>query len=490
MKNLLLFFMTFFYLSQVILLPICGLSDRAAGQVGLYHRNTTDWVLSLMKNQTNASAPSTPLSHIDIHNETIWELQKSGLALHVDADWRKRFSLGPPRLYDLFGSYEISVYEHPDVLVTGLICRATRVNVNFGRQILITQLLVNATVFQGVVIPNTGVYVSGVYTGIWPIHSDVDGTSVASRERGGGSATPGHQNISFLDALHLSSEEKKRTVRKPAGLFSPSPFNVDTARRMCLYSYALYCDVDLWDWGCKYCQRKEIRDFQLHALVYMDSVTGLGMVGYNPKYNEIVVGFRGSHTSTNFINDLKFWTQQSTFLNSKVRLGSGFLNTYSPLREALFLHLTLTMMYYPTAKVMVTGHSLGGAMANILVADMSFNNYIDGMELYTFGTPRTGNKEFATLGLTNRNVHYRLVNKNDLIPHLPPALLYTYAHTATEIWFTKWPKKDEGGEEPGTYKICTSDQGEDDSCSNQIMPYLWSVYDHMSYFNEYETCTG
>ena len=58
-----------------------------------------------------------------------------------------------------------------------------------------------------------------------------------------------------------------------------------------------------------------------------------------------------------------------------------------------YLYKKLTNKY-PYAQVLITGHSLGGALATILAAELysKFNARID--HLYTFASPRIGNPNF------------------------------------------------------------------------------------------------
>lgn len=49
---------------------------------------------------------------------------------------------------------------------------------------------------------------------------------------------------------------------------------------------------------------------------------------------------------------------------------------------------------YPTAKIAVTGHSLGGSLATLAAVDIQKDiKAVDIM--YTFGSPRTGNTQFS-----------------------------------------------------------------------------------------------
>jgi hypothetical protein len=78
----------------------------------------------------------------------------------------------------------------------------------------------------------------------------------------------------------------------------------------------------------------------------------------------------------------------------------------------------------PDAKVFITGHSLGGALATLYGA-MLFYNAENGITdklaaIYTFGQPRVGDKEFAKYGKKHLKDHYfRVVYCNDIVPRVP-----------------------------------------------------------------------
>lgn len=79
-------------------------------------------------------------------------------------------------------------------------------------------------------------------------------------------------------------------------------------------------------------------------------------------------------------------------------------------------------------QVWVTGHSLGGALAVILAATL-LENDIPIHGIYTFGAPRVGDRNFAR-ELNNKlrdKAHWRVVNKGDLVPHLPPEIFFSHA---------------------------------------------------------------
>ena len=84
----------------------------------------------------------------------------------------------------------------------------------------------------------------------------------------------------------------------------------------------------------------------------------------------------------------------------------------------------------------VTGHSLGGALANLCAVDLQYNFSPDvSVEVYTFGAPRVGNKAFVDS--YNRRVPntWRFVNGNDVVCGLPRRW-QSYRHVNTCIRFS------------------------------------------------------
>jgi len=73
--------------------------------------------------------------------------------------------------------------------------------------------------------------------------------------------------------------------------------------------------------------------------------------------------------------------------------------------------------------IWITGHSLGGALAELCAARASFDPAIGRVPIqgvYTFGQPRVGNDAFANLlndALGSRT--YRFVNDRDIVPRVP-----------------------------------------------------------------------
>ncbi|MDJ0662416.1 MAG: lipase family protein [Crocosphaera sp.] len=82
-----------------------------------------------------------------------------------------------------------------------------------------------------------------------------------------------------------------------------------------------------------------------------------------------------------------------------------------------------------------TGHSLGGALAHIMVAKL-----IDDLDkpvygLYTFGQPRVGNRSFArNFNIEFKSRYFRFVNNNDVVTRIPLRSM-SYSHAGNFLYF-------------------------------------------------------
>ncbi len=92
----------------------------------------------------------------------------------------------------------------------------------------------------------------------------------------------------------------------------------------------------------------------------------------------------------------------------------------------------------PRRSFVVTGHSLGSALATLFVMKNKEKDRFDISTICTFASPRVGDTEFAQqfnqLPLTS----WRIVNTQDIVPKLPLHIpvLFGYEHVAAEFAFS------------------------------------------------------
>jgi len=236
------------------------------------------------------------------------------------------------------------------------------------------------------------------------------------------------------------------------------------------------CPVSALDFNCTDC--REIKD-DIYSFKTITNFIGLrALLTVSHKRQEIVASFRGTTTPMDYILDFAI-INATPDPNSKIKVHTGFyiaaMSLYQQVTEAIGCQLSQN----PTYKIVLTGCSLGGAIARVFQFYYKFNDQFSGVpvEVYTYGEPRSGNKYYAD----NLNSHpittVRVVNKADMIPHLPPTsvlnsnFLYdNYVHVLHEFWIKS----------TNTTTFCGETAYEDENCSNSLGPG-YTVLDHTQY---------
>lgn len=136
--------------------------------------------------------------------------------------------------------------------------------------------------------------------------------------------------------------------------------------------------------------------------------------------HDCILACRG--TEPNEWNDIRADVNAMTALSETVgRVHRGFKQEVDDLWPRIERELIDN-----TKTLWVTGHSLGGAMASICAGRCHLSHIPSfPQELYTFGSPRVGNKRYVN---HVKLVHYRWVNNNDIVTRVPPAW-FGYRHT-------------------------------------------------------------
>ena len=95
---------------------------------------------------------------------------------------------------------------------------------------------------------------------------------------------------------------------------------------------------------------------------------------------------------------------------------------------------------HPSASILVTGHSLGGALATLAALHLKgkLSNFKNAFHFYTFGSPRVGNFFFSNhLNTVFSNGAYsRVTHYDDPVPHLPLDI-QGFNHGGNEVWYNK-----------------------------------------------------
>ena len=147
----------------------------------------------------------------------------------------------------------------------------------------------------------------------------------------------------------------------------------------------------------------------------------------------VIVTFRGTDSKRNWINNFCFAKRSVPYDNTDtgIRVHEGFLRTYRSVRKKIH-----DLIPQGACRVIVTGHSLGAALAVLCAVDIQYNFPHKDVQAYLFGCPRVGNKAFSKS--YNKRVFktLRIVNGNDIVTKVPPAL-FGFKHVGIPIYTGK-----------------------------------------------------
>ncbi|CAH0028958.1 unnamed protein product [Clonostachys rhizophaga] len=195
---------------------------------------------------------------------------------------------------------------------------------------------------------------------------------------------------------------------------------------------------------------------------------------------------RGSATPKNW--DTNFNTTLiPSDLKDGAKIHSGFSTAWNEISHDVFATLEEQVSEHPDYDIIITGGSLGGAVATIAAAHIRAAGYQ--ADLYTYGSPRIGNDVLVDFITGQPGKSYRVTHRHDLVPRVPPPVSFLpgwaeYRHVSPEYWLqgepsdpNNWPIKD--------IKICEGNWNR--SCiSTPGNPIDWDFEspgnDHLNYF--------
>ncbi|KAK7047280.1 hypothetical protein VNI00_006511 [Paramarasmius palmivorus] len=122
-----------------------------------------------------------------------------------------------------------------------------------------------------------------------------------------------------------------------------------------------------------------------------------GFVVYRQHTKQLVVSISGTSTALQGLYDV--WTSKHTHPSKKGKVHSGFWALYKGIRKFLFDGIRNGAKEHQVDELVVTGHSMGGAMSYLLMLDLLRLNDVVSPEmplkLVVFGAPRVGDVQLA-----------------------------------------------------------------------------------------------
>ena len=141
---------------------------------------------------------------------------------------------------------------------------------------------------------------------------------------------------------------------------------------------------------------------------FVDKKGSQAHIVWNDEY--IVLVFRGTQVTeiADIKADFNAWPDAG---QSGGWVHNGFQNAL----DAIWAPILDILVDHTDKKIMICGHSLGAGMATIAASRLKNDNPM----LFTFGSPRVGNKPF--IDSFKDIIHYRFVNNNDIVTAVPMA---------------------------------------------------------------------
>ena len=176
-------------------------------------------------------------------------------------------------------------------------------------------------------------------------------------------------------------------------------------------------------------RQNALRAATLHEVQFFNSRRGTQCAIITPRPDSsqddfAVLVFRGTHDLLDWLTNIKILPRD---WDGPGRVHVGFRKAFESVWDDADAYLDTV-----TGPLFYTGHSLGGALATLAAVRRP------PQALYTFGSPRVGDADFARVLHTTENTlipTYRVVNNRDLVTRVPP-LDFDFMHTGELHYFT------------------------------------------------------
>jgi hypothetical protein len=251
------------------------------------------------------------------------------------------------------------------------------------------------------------------------------------------------------------------------------------------YNY-MTAETGVWLSGAAYCEKNTYdtmqlagpaEDFQYYETLY-DKPTDLqGYVGVIQPTNQIYVVFRGSTSTRNWLDNAEIMlTSYTTFPECNCKVHSGFYKSSNNIYPSVHEYVNDMLDLFPSYNIIVTGHSYGAAVAQLISMELLSNGIAN--SLYNYGQPRVGNIEYAKFVNIYLKSLWRFTHHKDMVPHVPPMTGLGYYHSCVEIYENEYHD----------LHMCSDIDGEDPTCAAQFALYQTDTTDHHIYLNHALDC--
>jgi len=182
---------------------------------------------------------------------------------------------------------------------------------------------------------------------------------------------------------------------------------------------------------------------------------------------------RGTINACEWVENAKGFFE-TPFWSQSIKVHTGFNNLYTDndimsvqsIRYKIYKYL-----FYKTpkniSKIIITGHSLGGAITNLIGADMAqtYPELRNISKIFTYAAPYTGDKEFCKLinknGKSDYSGLFQIINESDYVPN---------------IFLSLKSKRPE-------YQLFFFDSGQSPAAAHAMTSYIAGIKSCSKYFN-------
>ncbi|EGT40767.1 hypothetical protein CAEBREN_17067 [Caenorhabditis brenneri] len=201
------------------------------------------------------------------------------------------------------------------------------------------------------------------------------------------------------------------------------------------------------------------------------------VIGVNHDFRHIFIGFRSTN---NFRQLLAQFIVFGMGWLKDFPLGGKLVGIYVQIYEDILnfgfnAALERAVNEFPSYSLLITGHSLGGAMSAVFSVHVALKYPTKQIRLYSWSAPRVGDETFVKLLREHIPEQFRVVRDGDLVPDFPLRVAQTLEaahHNTFEVFYPNNMEKD-------NYVIC--EQAESETC---LKGSWWkSIFAHLFMFN-------
>jgi len=264
-------------------------------------------------------------------------------------------------------------------------------------------------------------------------------------------------------------------------------FDETIANRSIILSAKSYCDYEQYENQTYVDIAPDFKFFSKFSDVRTDMQ---GFIGHVPGEEQIWVVYRGSQTFINYWDDVQVKTVNASIADCQsCMVHHGMKICHDETIDQVLADLKILKESFPLSSIILTGHSLGAAVATLAAVSLENMGGFD-VTLYSIGSPRVGNAYFAayvdSLFPLERSPR-RITHSHDMVPHVPFES-FGYKHFATEFYEDEMhvvtrcnyaEQQEQEGEEGEELKSL---------CAEKWTFSQTTVADHMLYLGHPMTC--